>query len=924
SADLAMTPGQPFIYSGKADRKKVPTEEFQKKAYYQAAETELEPALIGKLASQVENWDKAPDIRKGNEEKRRYYLRVKAFGAPSTTTIIFGTPEEIADHKRIKIPNWDRDGKAARFDVDHSQELQLGGLDGWTNFWLLDSDANQESGRKIAQNLEKDVNAVITAASQGKFWEGPNASKKPEFADFKNQNNAWKVQFAGFKDLPIGKKKGPYWTRSEILAGDHLKHLIVLTEDELRNEGFLMDGALPTRVSVFTSAAGGYRKILNVNGGNPTPKDGKKKGFFGGFDLDAVTVNEVAGAAPYITGISGVMFRRKSGKAINETPMAGENALKVVSGEGLGFSGYLDQADFMAKLRAIPKVDIAGASPITWEEAGINENGDISAVGYVTATKALFPQMNFPIYVIGSDIFIEFPIPTEKLSFGPVSVTEAALRLGVGDNGVFVEGRAGIAVNQLGSGTVEARVDGSNTIIAGKFNFDIDFLDPASADIVYNVGQDTLALTLNAGVGEGKLPGVKSGQFTATFSRDAVSFSGSMILGGALSGVVVTASYTAEEGLKLGADNIQLPVDKIPGVSSATASLYANRNPESGAWSFGGTGTANLDIAGATGAITIGVDGDRVLFRGNLTVAKGPALGKISFTATNAPIDEEGKPVEGGAVTDAYSIFGRGNVEITFGKVLKGTADVELTPQASIILRGTIALPPTFEVFPKKEYNKSLLKVETPDFPIWGVSLGGVGIGIFAFADAELSFNAFVGPGQLVDTKIGAEMDLDKPEDAKITGSAKFTVPAYAGFKLDIGGGLRARVAVAFVEGRVGLDAELGIAADASAAVDVAWNRTDGLSVAASVEANAQPKFRVGVNASVTAGVDLWLTEISKTWGPWRKTLGEFGPNMSMGVTIPVKWNENTGIDFSMEDIVIRKPEFSVMDILKSSFEELV
>ena len=502
-------------------------------------------------------------------------------------------------------------------------------------------------------------------------------------------------------------------------------------------------------------------------------------------------------------------------------------------------------------------------------------------------------------------------------------MTEAALRLGVGDEGVFVEGMAAVNVDQLGSGSVEARVERGNTIISGSFNFDIDFLDPASADIVYNYAEDQLSLTLNAGVGEGKLPGVQSGTFTATFTRDAASFDGSMVLGGALSGVVVTASYSKETGLSLGADNIQLPVDRIPGVSSARASLHARRNPETGAWTFGGTGTAALDIAGATGAITIGVDGDRVIFGGALAVAKGPAAGSLSFTATNAPIDEDGNPVEG-EVSDTYTVFGRGDVEITFGSVLKGSAGVELTPEANIILRGTIGLPPTFEVFPKQEYNKSLLKVETPDFPIWGVSLGGIGIGIFGFADAELSFNAFVGPGQLVDTKISAEMDLDKPDDATITGSARFTVPAFAGLKLDIGGGMRARVTAAYVQGRIGLDGELGIAADASAAVNVAWNKTDGLSVEATAQADAQPKFRVGVNASVTAGVDLLVTDISKTLGPWRKTLGEFGPEMAMGVTIPVKWNETSGIDFSLDDIVIRKPQISVPQIMKSAFEELV
>ncbi|MDH3669481.1 MAG: hypothetical protein OEN23_21400, partial [Paracoccaceae bacterium] len=562
-------------------------------------------------------------------------------------------------------------------------------------------------------------------------------------------------------------------------------------------------------------------------------------------------------------------------------------------------------------------------SPISFHDAGVSPDGAIWADGTITATKALFPNLEIPILVRGTDLFVQFPIPTDRLNFGPISVTDAFLSLGVGEDGLFAQGSAGLAIDTVGTGQVVARVEEGNTILSGEFNFDVDFLDPARAAIVYDLGADTLTLSLTAGVRDGVLPGVESGEVTATFSRESVAISGSLNLGGMLRGTVVSVSYSQEEGLELGADDIPLPVENVPGVSSATASLFARRNAETGQWSFGGAGRADLDIAGATGGIDVAVDGDKVTIGGDLSVAKGPASGSISFTATNAPMDEEGNIVEGEA-RDAFTVFGRGSAEITFGRILRGSAAITLSPDASIQIEGTIGLPPTFEVFPKQEFNKSLLTVETPDFPIWGVSLGGVGFGIFAFADAEIVFIAFVGPGELRDTEITAMMDLDAPEDATITGSARFFVPAGAGLRLDIGGGLRARVAVAFAEGRVGLDGELGIEADASAGVTVNWNRNDGLSVEADVEANARPKFRVGVNARVRAGVDLYLTEITKTWGPWRRTLGEFGPDMEMGVKVPVKWNETDGVDFSLDDIEVRQPRIDAKGILKSAFEELV
>ena len=62
------------------------------------------------------------------------------------------------------------------------------------------------------------------------------------------------------------------------------------------------------------------------------------------------------------------------------------------------------------------------------------------------------------------------------------------------------------------------------TIISGTFNFDLDFLDPAQASVTYNYGEDSLSLTLRAGVQQGKLPGIESGTVTATFTRDNILF----------------------------------------------------------------------------------------------------------------------------------------------------------------------------------------------------------------------------------------------------------------------------------------------------------------------------------------------------------------------------------------------------------------
>ena len=86
------------------------------------------------------------------------------------------------------------------------------------------------------------------------------------------------------------------------------------------------------------------------------------------------------------------------------------------------------------------------------------------------------------------------------------------------------------------------------------------------------------------------------------------------------------------------------------------------------------------------------------------------------------------------------------------------------------------------------------------------------------------------------------------------------------------------------------------------------------------------PKFELGVNASVTAGVDLpWpVPDIKKTWGPWRKKLGEFGPNMELSADFPVAWSEKKGLDFDINKIKVTKPNLDAKGMMKSAFDTLV
>ena len=154
-------------------------------------------------------------------------------------------------------------------------------------------------------------------------------------------------------------------------------------------------------------------------------------------------------------------------------------------------------------------------------------------------------------------------------------------------------------------------------------------------------------------------------------------------------------------------------------------------------------------------------------------------------------------------------------------------------------------------------------------------------------------------------------------------------MPAGAEFTFDIGGGLRARVAIASLEGRVGLDARLGIEAEARAGVCVHWNRADGLTLGALIEAEAQPRLDVGLNASVTGKISRCLGRFpipEQDLGPVAEGTRLLRP-CARGRRRPARraGARSRCLDFDISDIEItKKPELDVGGMMLDAFTSLV
>jgi hypothetical protein len=275
--------------------------------------------------------------------------------------------------------------------------------------------------------------------------------------------------------------------------------------------------------------------------------------------------------------------------------------------------------------------------------------------------------------------------------------------------------------------------------------------------------------------------------------------------------------------------------------------------------------------------------------------------GHADLLVTNRPRTPEGLP-QAGRYPEIQpidlSLTGKGAVSLQLGRLLKGTVGIEILPNEEIELSGTVALPPTVDVFAKKSFEHVLFSPPPLDIPIIGLSAAGHRFGIFATIGGALSFNASFGPGQLRDTALTVDYNPSHPDQASVHGDATFYVPAQAGLRLAIHGGIGAGLAIVDVTGGVEVGAELGIAAEASAHVAVDWTPSAGVSLEADAHFAASPQFTFDVSAYVEVELDLLLKTIDVYSHRWTLASFTYGPAMNFGLDVPVRWSEQAGLDF--------------------------
>lgn len=816
---------------------------------------------------------------KKNDSPDVYFLKWKEIK-------LFGTEQTLIENS--KRPLWNASGAVSAFDVDHIVELQLvGGENTIDNMELVNFSGNRSSGSLIAGNIEKGVQEFITDTNQ-------SFSLDHAFTNF--QISFESISFTGKTEKSTkGGGKDGFWSRDQIEGGEHLENFTKMSEKEIEQ----LSGTDKNPVA-YTSPAGGAR--MDNQSLNRMP------GFSGSIVLD-----KSGDRVGYIQGkfeLNKKLFEPLDNIKINLFQMP-----------GVDFGGHMKRRTRGDDLETVlSNLKLKGMSPIEIESAELVPGKGIVAKGKIIPTVGILGKDGLDISIIGQDVEISKTFYAGDITVPPpFKINDASLTIFAGTAGIGVRGDVNFEIVNVGKGTISGEGKSSGVFaIKGNFEFDKKIFDKASVDVSYvhgADGSDKWEIKGNIQIPKGKIKGVKKAEITVGYDGTTLSASGTAEFD-------IPGIKSGKLDVVYGQDQLQIngEVDiKHQLIKSGKIKASVNKTGEE--YKVALSGNVQPNIPGISTDLSVEYVDGVITVMGTVGYAKGRLSGSVTVGVTNRSVGADGKPA--GGPSESLTPFGGGSLTLRITDWLQGTAGVKLLPDGSLEVTGKIGIPATVDIFEKKEIKKEIFKAPTIEIPIFAIPIGSRSIGLVATIGGGLEGYASIGPGQLTEAAVEVTYNPSHEENTKVTGTAKFRVPAEAGLRLYIRAGIGLSVGIARVAGGIEIGGALGIEGAAEAGVTVNWTPTEGFKLDAQASLSVQPKFKFDVNAYIEAVLDLWVTELSKEW-KWNLYSFEWGPAFKFGVKFPVHYEEGKEFNISLDDVQFEKPDISVGDIAKGIGDKLL
>ena len=367
-----------------------------------------------------------------------------------------------------------------------------------------------------------------------------------------------------------------------------------------------------------------------------------------------------------------------------------------------------------------------------------------------------------------------------------------------------------------------------------------------------------------------KVPSL-AGKFTNKFENGVLNLG--------INGVSVKVAEFVTATLNAGFQDLQKPTVnlsatvKAKGIAEGTLNINNEKGPLQGSVdiginfaSFSGNVTAtykpdgNIDIMGSVGYTGNKLSGNLTLIATDKATADNFAKQQLG---AGGKAEEASLPAEVPAAQGKgeRAMAGMGTLTFNLTEWFAGSVSVIVDGTGAVTVVGKIAPPKEIELFPQKDFDKELFKLEAR--AAYGIPVVG---NVFVFANIALKALAKVGPAKIYNIEVEGTYSTNPDIAKSITIAGSLNISAYAGLRLRAEGGVGLTILGHDIKLGVGVNADAGVKGYVDARPVIGYRDPGEFFFKGHMEIAAQPFLGLSGDLFVELDSPWWSPAPDKKW----------------------------------------------------------